>query len=205
MSRCFSTIDYYSVCQFFVYKSSVGLFLCFCCQFISMISMTSIFSMIYISFQFLADFCDPILLLYVFQLAIDILSFCNIVSFILYHFFYTFFCLYQPNLHSVFHRSFIILLYSLNMLFTETNWSWQIYELRKDLEIRTSIASSVDFPNNTVLWFFLFFFTINLYFLIAAVVSKIYISTAELVMTVGTETKEANTETEIQPVTVKLK
>ena len=91
------------------------------------------------------------------------------------------------------------------MLFTETNWSWQIYELIKDLEIRTSIASSVDFPNNTVLWFFLFFFTINLYFLIAAVVSKIYISTAELVMTVGTETKEANTETEIQPVTVKLK
>ena len=91
------------------------------------------------------------------------------------------------------------------MLFTETNWSWQIYELSKDLEIRTSIASSVDFPNNTVLWFFLFFFTINLYFLIAAVVAKIYISTAELVMTVGTETKEANREIEIQPVTVKLK
>ena len=91
------------------------------------------------------------------------------------------------------------------MLFTETNWSWQIYELSKDLEIRTSIASSVDFPNNTVLWFFLFFFTINLYFLIAAVLAKIYISTAELVMTVGTETKEANREIEIQPVTVKLK
>ena len=91
------------------------------------------------------------------------------------------------------------------MLFTETNWSWQIYELIKDLEIRTSIASSVDFPKNTVLWFFLFFFTINLYFLIAAVLAKIYISTAELVMTVGTETKEANTEIEIQPVTVKLK
>ena len=91
------------------------------------------------------------------------------------------------------------------MLFTETNWSWQIYELRKDLEIRTSIASSVDFPNNTVLWFFLFFFTINLYFLIASVLAKIYISTAELVMTVGTETKEANREIEIQPVTVKLK
>ena len=36
-------------------------------------------------------------------------------------------------------------------------------------------------------------------------VAKIYISTAELVMTVGTETKEANREIEIQPVTVKLK
>ena len=50
-----------------------------------------------------------------------------------------------------------------------------------------------------------FFFIIELYFLIPAVIAQISIPTAELVIPTGIATNEANTETEMQPVTVETK
>ena len=67
--------------------------------------------------------------------------------------------------------------------------------LIKALEIRTSIVFNLVFPNDTILSCFLFFFfIIDLYFLIPAVIAKIFIPTAELVIPTGTQTNEANEE-----------
>ena len=51
----------------------------------------------------------------------------------------------------------------------------------------------------------LLFFIIDVYFLIPAVISKIFIPTAELVIPTGTETNEANSEIETQSVIVQAK
>ena len=77
----------------------------------------------------------------------------------------------------------------------------------KDLYIRNSIRSKLLFPNNTILsyFFFIMFFILNLYFLNPAVIARISISTAELVLLTGTQTNEANAEIETQPVTVETK
>ena len=47
---------------------------------------------------------------------------------------------------------------------------------------------------------FLLFFIINLYFLIPAVMPKMFIPTAKLVIPAGTQTNEANAEIETQAV-----
>ena len=55
---------------------------------------------------------------------------------------------------------------------------------------------------------FLFFFIIDLYFLtflIPAITAQIFIPTAELAVVTGTETNEANVETETQSVIVEAK
>ena len=76
--------------------------------------------------------------------------------------------------------SFLISLYSLNTLFTETNSSWLIYDSIKALENRTYIVFNLSFPSNTILsYFFFFFFIISLYFLISAVIAQILIPNAE--------------------------
>ena len=76
----------------------------------------------------------------------------------------------------------------------------------KTLEIRTSIVFNLSFPNNTIFsCFFFFFFIIDLYFLIPAVLAQIYIPTAELSISTGIATNEANTEIEAQPVTAETK
>ena len=76
----------------------------------------------------------------------------------------------------------------------------------KDLEIRTSIVFNLSFPNNTILSCFLFFyFMIDLYFLIPAVIAQFLIPTADLLIPTGTPTNEENAEIEIQPVTVETK
>ena len=67
--------------------------------------------------------------------------------------------------------------------------------------MRTSIVLNLSFPKNTVLSCF-FFFIIDLYFLIPAVVTQIFISIAELVIPTETQANEANAEIEMQPVTV---
>ena len=78
-----------------------------------------------------------------------------------------------------------------------------IHESVKTLVIRTSIVFNFDFPNNTILpYFFLFFFIINLYLLIPAAISQIFIPTAELVIQTGRQTNEANAEIETEPVIV---
>ena len=81
-----------------------------------------------------------------------------------------------------------------------------IYESIKALEIRTSIVFNISFTNNTILLrYFFFFFSIDLYFLIPAVIKQTFIPTAELVIPTGTETNEANSENETQPVIVEPK
>ena len=50
-----------------------------------------------------------------------------------------------------------------------------------------------------------FFFIIDLYFLIHAVIAQIFIPTTELETPIGTATNKANAEIETQPVILKLK
>ena len=52
---------------------------------------------------------------------------------------------------------------------------------------------------------FLFFFTIDLYFLIPAITAQMFNPTAELVIPTGISTNEGNAEIETQPVTVKAR
>ena len=62
---------------------------------------------------------------------------------------------------------------------------------------------NLSFPNNTILsCFFIFFFTIDSYVLIPAVIAQIFIPTAELIIPTGLANYEANAEMETQPVTV---
>ena len=76
----------------------------------------------------------------------------------------------------------------------------------KTLEIRTSIVFNLSFPNNIILsYFFIFFFIIDLYFFIPAVIAQFFIPTAELVIPAGTQTNKANTEIETQLVIVEAK
>ena len=69
----------------------------------------------------------------------------------------------------------------------------------KALEIRNSIVFSL------ILSCFFFFFIIDLYFLIPAVIALIFLPTAELVIPTGTQTNKANAEIETQPVTIETK
>ena len=56
---------------------------------------------------------------------------------------------------------------------------------------------NLDFANNTILsCFFLFFLIIELYFLIAAVITRIFNIVAELVIAIGTPTIEAKAKME---------
>ena len=60
---------------------------------------------------------------------------------------------------------------------------------------------NLDFMNNTILsCFFLFFFTIDLHFLIPAVIIQIFNPIAELVIPMGIPTKEEKTDLEKHPV-----
>ena len=76
----------------------------------------------------------------------------------------------------------------------------------KALEIRTSIAFNLSFPNKTILLcFFFFFFIIDLYFLIPEVSGQMFILTEEFVIPTETRTNEANAEIETQPVAVEAR
>ena len=86
-----------------------------------------------------------------------------------------------------------------------TNDSW-LYGLIKALETWTSTVFNLSFPNSTIFpCFFFFFFIIDLYFLIPAVNSQIFIPIAELVIPTRTQTNEANVKIETQPLTVEAK
>ena len=52
---------------------------------------------------------------------------------------------------------------------------------------------------------FFFFLIIGFYYLIPAVIAQIFIPAAELAIPTGTQTNEANAETETQPATVEDK
>ena len=76
-----------------------------------------------------------------------------------------------------------MLLYSFNTLFTEKKIIMKLFNLF--------------FANKIILsWFFLFFLIIDLYFLIPTVISKIFNPIADLVIPMGTPTKEAKAEIE---------
>ena len=73
-------------------------------------------------------------------------------------------------------------------------------------EINTSMLLNLDFANNTFLPYFLFFFfIIDLYFLIPAVIAEVFNHIAELVNPIGIPIKDAKAEIEIHPVIVKAK
>ena len=158
----FSSIKLLFHCLFFGLSSSSYLcFLWFECYLV--ISHKSLWSNP--SFCFLFNHNIPSLSTTFFMLCIDFHS------------------LYQAYFHSVFYISivcsakvsgFLISSFiSYILLFFETNLSWLIYETIKTLEIRTSIASNLVFPNNTFLsCFFFFFLIIDLYILILAVTAN---------------------------------
>ena len=105
---------------------------------------------------------------------------------------HTFFCLYQPYFYIIFHRGFrvfissFVSLYSLNTIVTKINLWCLLYESIKALEIKTSNVFNLAFANNTIWsWFFLFFLTIDLYFLIAAVNVHVFNPTAECAVPIG--------------------
>ena len=81
-----------------------------------------------------------------------------------------------------------------------------MYKSNKALEIKTQIVFNLGFTNNTILsCSFLFFFIIDLYFLIPAVIAKIFNPIAELVMRTGTPINESNAEMETQLLIVDIK
>ena len=60
---------------------------------------------------------------------------------------------------------------------------------------------NLNFANNTIFsCFFFFFFFIELSFLIPAVIEQIFNPTAELVIPIGTQNKEAKAQFEARPV-----
>ena len=71
----------------------------------------------------------------------------------------------------------------------------------KALEIKTSMLFNLDFANSTISsCFFFFFLIIELYFLIPAVIAKIFNLIAEIVIPIGIPSKEGKAGTEIHPV-----
>ena len=72
----------------------------------------------------------------------------------------------------------------------------------KILEIRTLIVFNLSFRINTILSCIFFFFIINLYFIILAVIEQILIQTAELVIPTGKASNEAKGKIEMHPVTI---
>ena len=100
----------------------------------------------------------------------------------------------------------VVTVKQLKRWFSETNLSWLIYVSTEALEIRTSIVFNLSFPLNTILSsFFFLFFIIDLCFCIPAVIAKICIATAILIIPTGTQTYEVNAETDTQPLTVEAK
>ena len=96
---------------------------------------------------------------------------------------------------SGFYISSFILQYSLKTLFIQINPSWLIHESIKASETRTSVIFKLSFSNNINLsMVFFFFFIIDLYFLIPAVIAQMFISNPELVIPTWTQTNQANAE-----------
>ena len=64
---------------------------------------------------------------------------------------------------------------------------------------------NLDFASNTILsCFFLFFLTIDLNFLITAVIAQVFKPIAELVSPIGTPTKESKVEMITHPVIIEI-
>ena len=76
------------------------------------------------------------------------------------------------------------------------------YEFTKALKINSSILFNLFFPSNIILSYFIFFFLIiDLYYYILAVIAQIFNPIAELIISIGIETNDANAVIETQHVT----
>ena len=66
---------------------------------------------------------------------------------------------------------------------------------------------NLDFASNTILscFFFFYFLTTDLYFLIHAVIAQFFNPIVELLIPIGTPSKEAKLEMEIHPVIAEAK
>ena len=83
---------------------------------------------------------------------------------------------------------------SLTTLFIKINSSWLILKSIKASEIKTCKHFYLDFANYNILsWFFFFLLITDLYFLIPAIITQII---AEIVIPLGTPTKEAKEKME---------
>ena len=89
-------------------------------------------------------------------------------------------------------------------MFINTNFPWQLFELIKVLEIKTSTISNLAFANNTISLCF-FFLIIHLCFLIPAAIMEVSVVITELSAPTGIPTKEEKIEIETHPVTVQAK
>ena len=110
--------------------------------------------------------------------------------------FHCYYIIYSTEVSGFFILFFISYSKRINTLFTETSSSWLIYESNKNFEIRMLIVFNLCFPINTILsCVFFFFFIIDSYFLIPAVIAHMFIPTLDLVIP-GISTNEANAEIE---------
>ena len=74
------------------------------------------------------------------------------------------------------------------------------------METRVSLKYFVNGCSNAILsWFFFFYLIIDLYSLIPAVITQLFIVAAKLVSLTGIPTLEAKAEIETHPVTVEVK
>ena len=72
-------------------------------------------------------------------------------------------------------------------------------------QFTNSIVFNLSSTNKTILSYFSFFFIIKFYLTVPAMIEQIFTPTAELVITTGTQTNEANAEIEMQPVIIETK
>ena len=91
------------------------------------------------------------------------------------------------------------------MLFIKTNLSWPVFELIKDLEIKTSELFDLVFLSNTTCYHFSsLFFNYWLILFNPAVIAQNFIPTGELAIPTGTPTKEVKAEIETHLVTLEV-
>ena len=89
--------------------------------------------------------------------------------------------------------------------FVKKKKSITVFESIKAFEIKTSTLFNLDFANNVLSCFFLFFLIIDLYSLLSAFTKQAFNPIAELVIPIGIPTKEAKTEMETYPLTAEIK
>ena len=145
-----STVHDYFGCHFFINKNSVALIF-----FVHLlVDIYAFYSFTYMLLQSPEIFSNLILLLYFFHLprhSMVMYCFFYTVSFIRFSTYINHICIvYSTDVLGLF-ISYFVSLYSLSILFTETNYSWLKYESITDLQIITSILSNLAFANNTIL------------------------------------------------------
>ena len=95
---------------------------------------------------------------------------------------------------------------SYKTLFIKRNLSWLIAESIKAFEIKSPILFDLNFASNSILSsFFLFFLTIDSYFLLPTVIAQIFNLIPGIVIPIGIPIKETKEEMERHPVSAEPK